>query len=53
MRRTDLALTLCLVAAPAFATCKSDAADKTPEKSGHEIPVSAPTRRRAPSAPRA
>ena len=28
MRRTALALTLCLVAAPAFATCKSDAADK-------------------------
>ena len=28
MRRTALALTLCLVAAPAFATCKSDADDK-------------------------
>ena len=28
MKRIALALTLCLVAAPAFATCKSDAADK-------------------------
>ncbi len=32
---------------------ESEAADKPPEKSGREIPVSAPARRRAPSAPRA